>query len=229
MTTQTIWTAIGKEEDPQAQVYVMEANPEQTYDLANVHTIHYSEPFIEIGYNGLLNRGARQGNQEFIVFCNNDLRFEQGWTKIANTMDRFKLASASPLCPRTGKEYGWAPRAGVKLCSLNTRIDETRSMFCGWCFVWRRSVWEKLGGHDERRKFWSADNASLQQLKQANLRHGLDTNAIVHHEQSQTLDTLDKPTRDIYEWNEIKKYNRDYKKDKFRKQLGNEYNRPKNA
>lgn len=193
--------------------YVVERQPKVKYDeFPNCTTLHYD---FDFNYNKCLNYGAKHGKADYIAFCNNDLRFQQGWTRIVDNMKRYHVRSASPICPRTAKEYNLTPNAGMKFTGLNVRINEVRSMFAGWCFIWERSLWSKIGGHDERRKFWTADNASLIQLKKSGHRHMLDTTVICDHLQSQTLNTLDKVTRDDYEWNEAKKFNADYNQNLF--------------
>lgn len=200
LTQQTIDTARQDEVDG-IEFYVVEKAPVTYRDAV---TLHYD---FEFGYNKCLNFGAKQGSNEYILFCNNDLIFENGWSRMVWNMKKYRVSSISPICPKTAKsDYGLSPGSGVKLASLSVNQDETRRLFAGWCFMWPRAVWNKLGWHDERRKFWTADNASLQQLKKAGLRHGLDTTAIVHHLQSQTLDTLDSDTRFDYEWMEAKRF-----------------------
>lgn len=203
MTQQTIDTAL-LDEVADMTITVVE---QQEVDYDNATTLHYDFPF---NYNKCLNYGAKQGSNEYIAFCNNDLKFEKGWSSIIWTMKKHRLASASPICPRTGAEYHLSPRSGVKLASLNVNRNEVRMLFAGWCFIWQRRVWDKVGHHDEGRKFWTADNASLMQLKRHNLRHGLDTNSIVHHLQSQTLDTLDEKTRYDYEWKQAQAFHKEY-------------------
>ena len=207
LTEQTIYTA---NLDPVEgmQIYVVEQQPEVNYTaFDNVTTLHYDFPF---NYNKCLNYGAKHGSNDYIAFCNNDLIFTEGWSAIMYHTQRHRLASCSPICPRTAKEYNLGPRSGMKLASLNTNRNEVRMLFAGWCFIWTRQIWGKLGGHDEGRKFWTADNASLMQLKRHNLRHGLDTEVTVHHLQSQTLDTLDEQTRYDYEWKQAQAFHKDY-------------------
>lgn len=225
LTEQTIHTAQGDERHEVA-VYVVEKQNVAYSAYKGATTLHYS---FDFNYNKCLNYGAAHGTGEYIMFCNNDLIFEPGWTQLVDHMNKHRppLGSISPICPRTAAESHISPNAGRKLASRSANHDETRVLFAGWCFMLRRSVWEQIGRLDERRKFWTADNATLLQLKKKGVLHALDTDCIVHHLQSQTLDTLDQATRDDYEWNEVKKYNRDYRKSVFKHLLKNEYNKPK--
>lgn len=210
LTWNTIRTA---QQDAGVHCIVVEKQTSVNYaEFPNTETHYYD---FDFNYNKCLNWGAAYGTAEYIAFCNNDLRFQSGWTRIIDNMKRYHIRSASPICPRTAREYNLSPNSGMKFTGTNVRTNEVRMMFAGWCFVWERSLWQKLGGHDERRKFWTADNASLIQLKRAGLRHGLDTTVVVDHLQSQTLQTLDKATRDDYEWNEARKFNKDYNQNLF--------------
>jgi hypothetical protein len=189
--------------DGNVMVYVMEQQPKVQYEGAK--TTNYTYPY---NYNKCLNDGARQGTSPYIAFCNNDLVFTPGWTKITTTMQKQHIASASPICPKTAAEYGLKPNTGT------WRGHDVRKLFCGWCFVWERKLWERYN-HDEDFGFWTADNASARTIKRKGIKHHLDTNVTVHHIQSATLLTLDKETQQELTFGQIKKYNRKYRENLF--------------
>jgi len=172
------------------------------YEGENVKTIHPKLPF---NYNAYLNLGYKESSREFIAFCNNDLIFEDLWYEnIINAMMIRGVRSASPLCPNTHKEFGYSKNNGV------VQGTETRKMVAGWCLVLRSDWYNKMGGFDERWKFWCADNSYTQQLLKFRESHILVLDSIVHHLGSQTLDKLNDKQKHNYTMEEVKKFNKEF-------------------
>ena len=164
-------------------------------------------------YNRFLNEGAVHGNSEYIAFCNNDLLFEDNWAcNIIEEMEKEYVSSASPYSPISNVSN----RTGITVNSGNHCGYEIRKEFCGWAFIWKRELWERLK-LDERIYFWASDNATAAQLKENNEKHILVTNSIVHHVHngSITLNTLSNEMKSILMHDEIKKFNRLYNQDLF--------------
>lgn len=192
-------------QDEGVNVIVVEGNKNITYK--NAETLHYD---FEFNYNRCLNYGASKGNAPYIAFCNNDLEFTKGWTEIIDHMIQHRSESASPIDPRTANEYRIRQHKGI------IRGTQVRRLFCGWCFIWTRNLWEKYP-HDERRKFWTADNASAVTLRKKGVRHFLDTDIEVRHIQSLTLQTLSKEKHDELTFEEVAYFNHDYNQKIFNK------------
>jgi len=164
-------------------------------------------------YNRFLNQGAAQGSSEYICFCNNDLLFEEDWARIIiSAMEQEGVNSACPYSPISNA----ANKTDILVNSGIYYGYEIRKEFCGWCFVWKRSLWEKIK-LDERIFFWASDNATAEQLKQHNEKHILVTDSIVHHVHngSITLNTLPIQDKRILMHDEIKKFNRLYNQNFF--------------
>jgi GT2 family glycosyltransferase len=186
-------------------VFLHEQNITPLYEGCN--QFYVNEPF---NYNKLMNTGARMGSSEYIAFCNNDLEFENDSLKILiEGMQRENLDSASPFCRLVhGVESRLTPTGVIRL-GWNVRLE-----FAGWCFVMKRSSFEKMGGLDEDFSFWCADNATVEQLKGNRMRHGLVTNAIVNHISSgeNTLKEMSHSEKEEMTFNQICKFNKKFDK-----------------
>jgi len=143
------------------------------------------EPFtFETGYNYALNRGAEKGDAEYIGFCNNDLEFnDKSIPFLKSALDKY-YDSVSPWCPLTHLDW-WDK-------SPNTTFEgyQVGKVLAGWCYFMKRSAYEKIGGFDERIKFWASDNATAHQFGKNRIKHALIPYSLVKHRQSQTLNRL---------------------------------------
>jgi len=134
----------------------------------------------EFNYNKFMNIGASMGTNEYIVFCNNDLLFTKGWF---TELLEYGKDCMSPKCPNDFRQMD-------KVDPIVSGYD-IGSIFCGWCFVLKRTIWEEIGGLDEDFKFWFADNATVEQLKEIGVMPNLITKSLVTHLGSRTLKMLD--------------------------------------
>jgi GT2 family glycosyltransferase len=164
------------------------------------------EPFE--GYNKSLNNGFKKANCDIVVFCNNDLIFKSGWFEpLKNGLKNFD--SVSPWCPLTHWQWWKDIPSGVQLGY------QVGKHIAGWCISANRKTIESIGGFDERLEFWCCDNAYSEQLKAKGLSHALITKSHVAHLQSQTLNKVDKVKYRELTNNQIKVFNRLYKKNLF--------------
>lgn len=184
--------------------YIMESS-DNIHSYAGCITKH---PSADFNYNKYLNLGASLGNSEYIAFCNNDLVFGKNWaSKLINAMEDNDLDSVSP--------YSYASHEKHKTGILpNTGIHKgltVKRQFEGWCFVWRRSLWNEIK-LDERISFWCSDDATVEQLKAAGKSHALVTYAFVEHTNNggHTLKTM--PNRHELTIGQAKKFNQLYDK-----------------
>jgi GT2 family glycosyltransferase len=189
------------------EIIVVESDHETYYPTAT--TIHPKKD-IEFNYNKFLNIGAKVATGYYIAFCNNDLIFNNGWwQRLYNSMQKHESNSSSPLCPNTGKEYGFTISDNVYLG------HQIRKYVAGWCLVLNRLWYLRMGGFDERFSFWCADNSYGKQLEQHKEKHILDCGSIVHHVQSATLNKLDDKTADDYTRKQVIKYNNTFNEKLF--------------
>lgn len=198
MTQNTIDTAIKGANGISVNVFVIEQVAEVSYD--NAKTIFHTAPF---NYNQFMNIGAREGKSENIIFCNNDLIFYDSYL---HHLLASKAQLASPRCPVDGRQKNLKPN---EVGTTNGRH------FSGWCFMIKRSLWEKIGGLDEDFVFWYSDDATIQQCLQVGVKPMIVTNAICRHLGSTTFKRLDQPKQEEYTWEYTAKFNKKYNQNKF--------------
>lgn len=141
----------------------------------------------EFNFNQFANIGASLVHGDHLLICNNDLRFHPDAIDI---LHRYAIQQDAPVvCP---------------VCPLNPRQEDLTEPeigtavgrhFTGWCFMIHRDAWRAIGGFDEEFPFWFADNATVEQLKRANLPITVVPQACVSHHASSTLNTLQRPDR----------------------------------
>lgn len=164
----------------------------------------YLEPYV--GYNKSLNNGAKQGDSEYIAFCNNDLKFQKGWLPpLLKALETYH--SVSPWCPLTHKQWWGKAKPSKPFSSY-----QSGKCVAGWFIMMKRKTWERIGGFDERFTFWYCDDSYAQQLKRIGMRHALIPNSIVHHLQSKTLQTLPKEQQKELTTDQTKLFEKTYGK-----------------
>lgn len=211
ITQQAVDTAIFNEQRIKVNVIVLESNKEVTH--ANCVTIH---PDIPFNYNAYLNLGAKAGQNEYIFFANNDLKFSRNWGSVLiDAMANHSTNVACPVCPVTHREFGIRPNTHQVIRGM-----EVRKHFTGWGFLMTRKLWYRMGGHDERYNFWCSDNATVEQMKKLHESNILVTDSVVEHLHggSATLNPIKKhnPQRhtELTE-TDVKKFNRDHNQNIF--------------
>lgn len=198
MTQQTIDTCLAGANTMPVRVIVLEQQPVRYQHAETVHAPG------EFGYNAFANRGARLGSAEWIMIANNDLIFEDGWLH--------QLVAAghplvSPLNP--------GDRRQLDLDGNETGRTNGRHL-SGWCFMIRRDLWTRIGGFDERLRFWCCDDAVLEQCVAAGVDPMIVPAARVRHLVSATLRSSTSSTdRDALTWGQVDLFNRLYGRDKF--------------
>lgn len=207
LTQNAILSARGEEHNCFVRVIVIEKQ-NVDYELAEVFRQEG-----EYCYNRFLNEGAAQGNSDYIAFCNNDLLFEEDWaSKIIAEMELEGVRSACSFSPISNIKNN----TGIEANTGNYFGYQIRKEFCGWMFVWKRTLWEQIK-LDERINFWTSDNATAESLKENNEGHILVTKSIVHHVNngSTTLNTIHPEKRKELTHDEIRKFNRIYNQNLF--------------
>jgi len=141
----------------------------------------------EFNFNRFANIGANRVIGDHLLICNNDLRFHPDAIDI---LHRYAIQHDAPVvcpvCPLNQKQ------ADLTEPEIGTVVARH---FTGWCFMIHRDAWRAIGGFDEAFPFWFADNATVEQLKRANLPITVVPEARVSHHASSTLKTLRRPER----------------------------------
>ena len=191
MLTVNAIDSLHKSDDFKFNAIIMEQT-EVRYD--NAITVNYK---FDFNYNKCLNEGAKHGNAEYIVFCNNDLIFTKGW--FDSLLDVFEMGYKS-LCPA---EKRHCRDNNIKLGNHLIEGYEIRQQLFGWCIATTREMIESIGGFDEGVMFWFSDTIYADQLKYHNIKHALVCNSFVEHKESATLKTV--PQKDLT-WGQKNKY-----------------------
>lgn len=163
---------------------VLEKSEKIKYKYAD--TILQKSPF---NYNQCLNDGALFGNSEFICFTNNDVIFPPHF--VTDAIQEMKAKQAEILTVKN--QHGF----------IHSEI------ISGFCFVMRRSAWNKIGGLNTDYIFWCADNVTSEQIRNAGLRE-IKSDLSVTHLSSASLNKLDATTRHDYTTKCVKQFNRAY-------------------
>ncbi|MHA1948296.1 MAG: glycosyltransferase family 2 protein [Candidatus Thorarchaeota archaeon] len=180
------------------EVIIIESNEKATYKNCKI-----IRPSTKFNYNAYLNIGIREGNNEFVSFCNNDIIFHPGWFSSHLKIFRSNpnIHSLSPKCPKKGddvykchKEFKKGIYPGYK----------TRFHVAGWCITARRSIFDIIGKLNESAIFHYSDDNYSMQLKKKNLVHALDADARVTHLFGKSLATIPKEMQIEYTTNQAK-------------------------
>ena len=166
----------------------------------NATTISKGEKF---NYNRFANYGASLGSAEWIMVANNDLIFQDGW------LHPLLAAGADVVSPHNPGD-----RRQTDLTE-NTAGDVNGRHFSGWCFMIRRSLWERIGGFDEDVDFWCSDDAVVEQVLAAGVQPMLVPDSLVAHTGSQTLKAQPPAAQNEMRWRNLYIFNTKYGKVKY--------------
>lgn len=177
---------------------VIESEPKIFYN--NATTYNADRPF---NYNYYLNFGAVRGSAPWIMFCNNDLKFRNGWLHALLNAD-YPIVSPISIADFRQKnvnqnELGW----------------ECGRHLSGWAFMMKRELWEKIGRLDEDFDFWFADNSLIEQLKIIDIAPMLVPFSMVDHLGSQTLRKVRPIEQSNLMWSKLELFNKKYNQNLF--------------
>jgi hypothetical protein len=180
------------------KIIIVEQNEDISYSGEDVFTVYCDAPF---NYNNRLNFGAEFTTAPYICFANNDLIFHSDWAlELLRGIHNHNADSAAPYCPKAHKEVfrdtvGWKVRVN----------------FPGWCFVWSRELYDKVGGLSEEYSYWCSDNVAAEQAKKVGAKNVLIHNSRVTHLSNQTGATIDKDQLKDMTWQQAKNFEQDYR------------------
>lgn len=166
----------------------------------NATTYNPPTPF---NYNAYLNFGAERGSCEYIMFCNNDLVFANGWLHALISADH---PIVSPISPRDFRQKGARVNEIGHTCGRH---------LSGWAFMMKRDLWEKIGGLDEDFDFWYADNSLIEQLKVLDIAPMLVPSSVVNHLGSMTLNRMVESEKSKLMWSKLELFNTKYNQNLF--------------
>jgi len=176
---------------------------EQAEGVRHPDAITLPTPLTEFNFNKALNAGARCGKAPWILFANDDLVFQPGWLD-ALLAARHDLVS--PVDATDRRQSGIRGNEQGTVCSKH---------LAGWCFMAKRTLWDKVGGWDEDYPRWCADNSTIEQAVAAGVKPMAVPGAHVRHLRSQTMgdDQADKSGK--YTWAAVRHFNAKYGRNLF--------------
>ncbi len=157
----------------------------------------------EFNYNRFANEAASLGGAEWIMIANNDLTFHDGWLQHLLAADNDVVSPHEPTDVRQ------------KDLTENTEGEITGRHLSGWCFMIKRSLWEKIGKFDDDVSFWCSDDVVVQQVLAEGIKPMLVKKSIVVHQPSTTLRTIKAEDAEHMKWGNVMIYNKKYGKTLF--------------
>lgn len=146
----------------------------------NARTLFYKEDVFN--YNQSMNYGIQHTKNDYIIMCNNDVKFEK------NFADKLHMAfnmGYESLCPYSTNTHG-----GLKIGNFLISGYRMGWHLTGWCIAVKREIFDKIGEMDERVEFFYSDNAYREQLIEHRIKHALVCNSVITHLLSKTLNRL---------------------------------------
>jgi len=191
LTNEALKSLFGSEDQDQYRfrVFVMETNKNFAKDgfKYNQPDVQLIIPKTDFNYNKFVNLGLMQSDADYVVVCNNDLEFKEGWFKQihARMEDDPSLMSASPYEPTHH------PARGVPINGRRMRYGyECGYEVCGWCVVMTRKLADILYPFDEKFVFWYQDKDYAMELKTRGVKHALVQDSKVVHKESMSHDVI---------------------------------------
>lgn len=202
MTQHTVSTCLAGAGAHAVNVVVMEQVSGVRY--RDAVTIYKPEPFA---YNRFANEGIHAGSAEWVMVANNDLEFGDGWLQGLLAANHELV---SPVCPNESRQ---------NRLTENESGHENGKHLSGWCFMMKRTLWEKIGGLDEDFVFWCADDSLIEQARTAGVPPMAVPGASVTHLISQTVGgrghAADDPSDGAMTWAMVRRFNEKFGANKF--------------
>ncbi|HTH81501.1 MAG TPA: glycosyltransferase [Mucilaginibacter sp.] len=146
-------------------------------------------PKIDFNFNKFLNIGIKATTNQFICLSNNDVLFHLNWaSNLLNEMQNDNM-----LCASTYWQQYHLNERNIQAQTGN--IEGYRDIFSGWCFVVRRSIFEKINLFDEKINFWYSDDDFCNTLKKFSIKNYLITNSAVTHVGGYSLNNISEKDR----------------------------------
>jgi len=198
MTQNAIDTCIKGANGLKVNCIVIESAPKTVY--RNAITYNPDKPF---NYNYFLNFGASRGTAPWVMCCNNDLTFRNGWLHTLIAADH---PIVSPISMADFRQ---------KDCVTNETGYQCGRHLSGWAFMIKRDLWNKIGMLDEDFDFWFADNSLIGQLKLIDTPPMLVPTSKVDHLGSMTLKNRTVKDQSDLMWSKLELFNQKYNESLF--------------
>jgi hypothetical protein len=189
MLDSALYTLGNSETKYKFNVTIVESNPNFdslgfTYRDAKV-----IQPRESFNYNKYLNYGLAETKNEWVIVCNNDLLFTQGWFSniMVHHMNYPMVKSFSPYDPF------WHVQRDFDTDRYNLFFgDRVGYELCGWCLAIHREIIDKCELFDPRFTFLYQDNDYRETIKKEGYTHALAGDSIVYHLRFKSHGLIDK-------------------------------------
>jgi GT2 family glycosyltransferase len=149
----------------------------------------------------LWNQFVRASQRPFIAICNPDILVGPGWdTEAIACLEDNAVGAVNPLSNYGMHYHALAAKkdlfsGGIDIPNMEMKTEELKKEFSdrrftfgdqanflwGHCYIFRRQVWENLGGFDERFEFGGNEYEFSTRLVKAGLKLGLCAHAFAYH------------------------------------------------
>lgn len=132
-----------------------------------------------INLGKLWNQLIEASEQEVICLLNSDTVVEEGWTRLEdglslNSLEHMSFIGAvGPVTDNCG--------TAQKGMSRSESIEEINDL-SGFCYVFRKSLWEEVGGFPEDMPFYGQESIFNRKLQDRGYKMMVDRRVFVHHE-----------------------------------------------
>ena len=171
-----------KESEPDLdfRIIVVESNPKwQKFGEGYGEGVEVFVPQYPFNFNHFNNLGMDRGKADWVLFSNNDVVFTEGCISrmLAAHEQNPEYASLCPTDPQSEHTPpGTFPEGVSAVPGYLVRVH-----FTGWCFLVKRSIFEKTGPFDHRFNYYFADDDFCMTLRRHNLRNAVVPKAVVTH------------------------------------------------
>ncbi len=185
---------------------VIEHTTDIDYHLTD-HDNYESDEGLAKVWNDLI----RDADAKYICLLNNDTRVEKEWlSKLLECFEEDPVIGV--MGPMTNSSTG--PQGNSKNKTRDKRLLLTRYPLVGFCLVFRKSVWEEVGGFDEGYEIYGEDSDFCMEVRELGYKWAIRTDVFIfHHGKASTsiaiargkdLRTMKKESKDKY----LKKWKR---------------------
>jgi len=118
------------------------------------------------------NRLIKESKHKNICLLNNDTVVEEGWTKMLEVLEDKEVGAVGPVTNNCGGKQ--------KNMEKNGRIEEINDL-SGFCYLFRKEVWEEVGEFPEDMPFYGQDSIFNRKLEDHDYKLMVDRRVYIHH------------------------------------------------
>jgi GT2 family glycosyltransferase len=123
------------------------------------------------------NRLIENSKEDIICLLNNDTVVEKGWDRMIEVLKDPKVGAVGPVTNNCGGRQ--------KNMSKNGKVEEINDL-SGFCYCFRKSVWEEVGRFPEDMPFYGQESIFNLKLKDHGYKLMVDRRVYVHHHKAQS-------------------------------------------